>query len=194
MSWDNDRLDKKPCPCGKGVYTITYRSNDWGQHEQRWTMGCSQCKTTHGLHQHAYTDRDGLHDVAFYWVPKAHLRELGDLLRAMEKQQRELTAYLSKQYGGRWLAHFEGMSKKAAWSALTGDGTDYPQLSTFYDHVRRGGLEDVLNGYLRYESAHVVSRILDLDDSGLSSRVQRIRELKDRAAAKEQQIRATAVK
>jgi hypothetical protein len=191
MSWEDDRVDERPCPCGKGVYTITHRSNDWMQHEERWAMVCSRCKTTYGLHQHAYTDRDGIHDVAYYWVPKPDLRELADLQRSIDKQQRELTTFLSKQYGSRWIAHFEGKSKKAIWAALTGDGADYPQLSTFYDHVRRGSLEGVLNGYLRYESAHVVSRILGLDDSELSSRVQSVRQLRADAAAKEQRIRSS---
>jgi hypothetical protein len=194
VSWDDDRIDEKTCPCGKGRYTVTYRSNDWGQHDEHWAMRCTRCNATHGLYNHSYMDRKGMHAVDFWWVPKQHLRELEDLGRAIRKHKDELETYLRNQYGGRWIRHFEGGSKKATWAELTHDGQDYPQLSTFYNHVRLGGLEVVLNSYLRYDTVHVVRRTLGLDDSELSSRVERIADLESDAAVKESQIRAIGVR
>lgn len=194
MSWEDDKIVERTCPCGESLFTITYRSNDWGQHDEHWAMRCSQCQATHGLYTHSYLDRKGINAVDSCWVPKQHLRELEDLEKAVRRQKDELATYLARQYGVKWIRHFEDKSKKATWAELTDDGHDYPQLSTFYSHIRNSGLENILKGYLRYDAVHVVSRILGLNDFELSSRVKGIRDVENGTAAKEKQIRAVGVR
>jgi hypothetical protein len=174
-----------------GRFTITYRSNDWGQHDEQWAMQCSRCKTTHGIYRHGYTDRKGIHAVDFLWAPKQHLRELADLEKTIRNQKDELATYLAKQYGARWLKHFEGASKKTTWAELTADDRNYPQLSTFYGHVRSDGLEHVLKGYLQYDKVETVTRILHPEDAELAARVRQIRDLKSELDTNNDQIRKT---
>jgi hypothetical protein len=65
------------------------------------------------------------------------------------------------------------MSKKAIWSVLVANDS-YPSLATFYDHVRRAGLEKVLAGYLIDRHVETVGRILRLHDSNLDSLVREL--------------------
>jgi hypothetical protein len=190
MSWEDDRVEKRPCPCDKGHYTVTYRSNDWGQHDERWSMDCSQCRKTHGLYQYIINWK-GMHERYSVWAPTQDLRELDELRKALEQQQIGIATHLKTQYEDRWIEHFAGKSKKATWAELTDEGSSYPQLSTFYNHARHYGLESILKGYLRYDQANAVSRILRLDDPDLTSRVAQTCDLENRLAAKNEQVRAT---
>lgn len=150
-------------------------------------MQCLKCKATHGLHSRAYMDRHGMNVVDFMWAPNEQLRELRDLENTIREQKSELATYLEKQHGIRWINHFEGRTKKAIWAELTDNGQAYPQLSTFYNHVRGGGLDRVLKSYLRYEGIEAVTRILQLDDAVLASRTRQVRDLARKLDAKNNQ-------
>ena len=43
MSWEWSKEETHPCPCGKGTYSESYGSNDWGQRDERHTMNCPDC-------------------------------------------------------------------------------------------------------------------------------------------------------
>lgn len=127
--------------------------------------------------------------VDFMWAPNEQLRELTDLEDIIREQKSELATYLAKQHGIRWIKHFEGRTKKAIWAELTDNGRAYPQLSTFYSHVRGGGLDRVLKTYLQYERIETVTRILQLNDAALASRIRQVRDLTSKLDTKNDQTR-----
>jgi hypothetical protein len=134
-------------------------------------------------------DRKGLHVSDFLWVPKRYLHELKALEREIEKRHDEMAKYLETRYGAQWLQHFEHKSKKLTWAELTNNGSVYPQLSTFYGHVRGIGLERILKEYLRYDKVSTITRILRLRDADLTSRMNLIGDLINQVAAKKNQAR-----
>jgi len=193
MSWEDDRTDIRPCPCGKGNSSVTYRSDDWGRHDEVWSMHCPQCQKTYGLYCYV-RNYEMISETYYLWVPKQDLRELENLEAAIQKHEDGVAAYLEHQYGVQWMRHFEGKSKKRVWTELTNDGQCYPQLSTFYGQVRGVGLERVLSGYLRYDTVDTVTHLLNLRDSMLASHVRRMESLKSKLVAKNKLIRAAGVR
>lgn len=192
MSWEESKPEPHPCPCGKGHYTVTHRSDDWGRFEDHWAMHCRHCNTNYVLYTY-YGNRKGITETYHGWVPKPLLCELAELRERIEKEERRLATYLKAQYGEKWRQHFSGKRKKAIWSELTQDGRTYPSLSTFYSHIRNSGLVRVLEEYLAYREAETVIRVLELNDVGLSSIIERIQELEQATKQKEQHVRQKAV-
>jgi len=192
MSWEDNRSEDKPCPCGKSHFTVTFRSNDWGQHEEQWSMYCPECARTHGLYSYIVSHK-GLSDTRYIWLPKRQLRELKELEALIGELKDALAAHLRFRYAAHWTQYFMGKPKKEIWAEVTDNGSRYPQLSTFYSHVRQVGLESALNGYLQYDKVSIVTHILHLDDADLASRVVRIRDLESSLAAKNDAIRAEGV-
>lgn len=192
MSWDSGKPEPHTCPCGKGHYSVTHRSDDWGRFEERWVMHCSHCNTNYALHTY-YRNRKGITETCHGWVRKPLLQELAGLNERMEEEKRGLATYLGKHYGEKWLQHFHGKTKKAIWCELTQDGRTYPSLSTFYSHIRNSGLDSVFKGYLDYREAGTVIRILELNDVKLTSIIEMVRELEQMIEQKEQYTRQQAV-
>jgi hypothetical protein len=60
------------CPCGKSTYTVVSLMDDWNRTEERWTMNCRQCQTTHALHTFWYPD-SGMTVESKRWVQRAAL-------------------------------------------------------------------------------------------------------------------------
>lgn len=60
MSWEVDRVEEKPCPCGEGVYVIEYRSDDWNRYDERGFMKCEKCKDDYKVVTSSEIGRKGL--------------------------------------------------------------------------------------------------------------------------------------
>lgn len=192
MSWEETKPEPRSCPCGRGYYAVTYRSDDWGRFEQRWAMHCPGCATNYALYTY-YVNRKGTTETYYGWVPKPFLRELAELRKRMEEEKRRLATYLETQYNEKWLQHFSCKTKKAVWSELTQNGRTYPSLTTFYSHIRDSGLEYVLKGYLQYRETETIIRVLELDDIDLTSMIEMIQKLEQATEQKEQHVRQEAV-
>ena len=189
MSWEDDRSETRPCPCGSDNFTVTFRSNDWGQHEECWSMHCPKCAETHRVYSYVIMDRKGMAGTRYVWVPRHDIAELHALQESIGKRNDDLTAYLKKYYGRKWVAHFSGVPKKQVWTELTENGRHYPQLSTFYKHVRQSGIAYVLERYFCYDQSETVIRILEIDDANLVSQVIGIADSKRGWETREEQIR-----
>lgn len=70
MSWETVSETKRPCPCGKGTYTITKRCDDWNRYEEYWVMDCLQCKENYKLEVEHIMDRDGIDGEIRSWELK----------------------------------------------------------------------------------------------------------------------------
>lgn len=190
MSWEDHAPTRRPCPCGKGHYTVFQRSDDWGRFEERWEMECGACKEKYGLHSATY-NRKGIHETSSGWVPHAVLQEVAAARLRVEEADKRLTADAASQFGEPWRAHFDGKAKKTIWSELTEDGKCYPSLGTFYTHVRDSGLDRVLARYFDRRELSTVIRILGPSASTLGERMAEVerleRELDARSSCARQQ-------
>lgn len=44
MGWEIDFIEKHPCPCGKGEYEKTSKSDDFFRNKTEYEMLCQECK------------------------------------------------------------------------------------------------------------------------------------------------------
>lgn len=154
-------------------------------------MHCSHCNTHYALYTY-YRNRKGITETCHGWVQKPLLQELAGLNERMEEEKKGIATYLREQYGENWIQHFHRKTKKTIWSELTQDGRTYPQLSTFYTHIRDSGLGSVLESYLEYREAGTVIRALELNDIKLTAILARVRKLEELIEQKEQHVRRNA--
>lgn len=187
MSWEDSKPEPRACPCGKGKYTVTHRSDDWNRFDERWSMLCPRCKADYGLHSYA-TNRKGIAETHYGWVPKRPLDELAELVKRRDDESRKLAVLLVSRYASSWHEHFKRMSKREIWTELTNDGRNYPSLATFYSHVRQLGLEKVLNRYLVYREVETVGRVLKFSASELDSITKHLRALEQAIEKKSTEV------
>ena len=192
MSWEEMGSEHRPCPCRRGHYSVVRHSDDWGRHDEHWTMDCPQCRERYDLYETSF-NRKGLWETFSGWVPKPLLEELAALGRELEAAKQDLAAYLVKHYETRWVAHFKGKTRGAIWAELTRDGQQYPSLGTFYRHVRDSGLTEVLQTYLGYRDVGIVVRVLGLSDPEPDRQVNGIAVLEHNIEQKEKEARRCAV-
>jgi hypothetical protein len=121
MSWEEMVPQTLPCPCGKGSMTRHLEMDDWNRTRQWTEIHCEPCR-----------------------LERKH-RESREAAREQEKSAlHEKAKHLAQErYLVKWLARFQGVSKKQAWLMYTG-GSGYPALGTFYKHVRDMGIEKYL--------------------------------------------------
>lgn len=155
-------------------------------------MHCPRCKAHHALYSYS-TNRRGMTETHYGWVPERLSHELTDLCKRRDDGSESLAIYLETRYGRRWREHFRGKTRRAIWTELAEDGRKYPSLATFYFHVRSSGLEKVLNEYLAYREVETVRRILNLDDSRLGSTIKGIQDLEHAIKRKEREVRQQMV-
>lgn len=77
----------------------------------------------------------------------------------------------SDRYLAKWLALFEGATKKAAWERYTGKA-GYPALGTFYQHIKHSGS---LNKYMEScftNDLELSLRVLGVQDKEIDALLQ----------------------
>ena len=188
MSWEESEPENRPCPCGKGRYTVVRRSDDWGRFDEHWAMHCPRCKADYALYIY-HANRKGITETHHGWVQKSLLRELTQLQEQTDKEKQRLATYLRTKYAGQWHQYFTGKTKKTIWEELTQNGSHYPSLPTFYNHVRHSVVQNMLNSYLEHHNVGIVIRVLGLDDRKLTSVMQGIQDLEKAAENKERHVR-----
>lgn len=187
MSWEDSDPIYRRCPCGKGRYAVVSRSDDWGRHEERWSMECTRCRIVYRLFAY-HSNRKGINETHYGWVPKLVLRDLSRLERGARNEERKLSVYMRRKYRNQWRQHFVNKGKKATWTELTEAGNHYPSLPTFYAHIRHWGVQRLLDEYLTYRKVETVVRVLGLRDTQLMSMVQKVANLEQIAKNGESQI------
>ncbi len=143
-------VDRSPCACGAGTVETTFEMDDWNRSRPSQVIHCPTCEAAHSevLRQRKQNEAD-----------RAAL--LGEAQRLAKER------YLS-----RWLALFEGKSRKAAWQTFTG-GAGYPALETFYKHVReKGGVAEYMTWCFHQEVRHAL-RILQVEDADITDLLDR---------------------
>jgi hypothetical protein len=98
--------------------------------------------------------------------------------------------YLAAHYGDAWRRVFTGKSTKQIWAVLTEGGRKPPSLSTFYSHIRHGGLDGILNQYLCYDEVELICRTLKIKDNKITSLIAEIEQLQKEVQTMEARIRA----
>jgi hypothetical protein len=166
---------------------VTLLSDDWNRFDDRWAMICTRCKNEYALYSYD-VNRKGMSETHRTWAPKALANELKGLHQTIDDEQRRITTRVQTNYGQKWKQHFDGKTKKAIWSELTGAGRIYPSLATFYSHIRYLGLEKVLSRYLDHRELDTIRRVLAIKDSALNTAASRIQDLKRQAEKLHRQI------
>jgi hypothetical protein len=75
------------------------------------------------------------------------------------------------RYLAQWLAVFADMTKKAAWKRVT-EGSGYPALGTFYQHVKHfGSLAKYMEDRLARDLEQSL-RVLEVEDKEIDALLQ----------------------
>jgi hypothetical protein len=122
MSWEVMRTEAGPCECGESTQTFTFEMDDWNRTRSSIEIHCPKCR-----------DRERRQ----WEADQAREKRRAELLRTAQQ-------LASDRYLAKWLALFEGVTKKAAWERYTGQA-GYPALGTFYQHIKHSGS---LNKYM----------------------------------------------
>jgi hypothetical protein len=154
-------------------------------------MECRACNRRFDLFSYVVPHK-GMMETYRGWVLKKLVRELGALIRKAEGKKALLRQQLRRQMSSAWLSHFAGQSKRRVWAELTGGGATYPSLAAFYSHVRHGGFESVLLGYLDGRNLERVQEVLKLERGPLNKLSAEIRKLQKAVKAKEDLVRRQA--
>lgn len=125
--------ETKLCSCGEGTITYLTEMDDWNRFRYETQVNCPTCK--------AEVDE------------KSRLEHQRECNR--EEQLSKAREIAKSRYLDRWLAMYEGLSKREAWLLYTG-GVAYPALGTFYKHVRKEGVE----AYIRQNFSHDFQKAL----------------------------------
>ena len=193
MSWEDTATYRYRCPCGAGTFTVRHRSDDWGRHDEVWEMQCPACISSYVLHEDNRL-RNGTSVAPYGWVPRRLWERYEATQKAKWEAERELHDLFRRRYWERLMEHFDGMSKKDIWEGLTGGGTGYPVLSTFYKHVHDDGLENVIDGFVNSRGIGRISALLSVSDTDISTLLDDISSLARDEEAKLSEIRHIAVR
>jgi|AntAceMinimDraft_11_1070367.scaffolds.fasta_scaffold02477_5 hypothetical protein len=139
MSWEIDRILKRPCDCGASVFEYVQSSNDWGQFEETLINHCPKCLAA---------------------------REANQKRRVELKERIKVLA--GSRYLAMWFESFNGLNKRQVWHRLTG-GRGYPSLGTFYMHTKSEGLDHYLFRVFHQDIADALSLLGVVDNEVTSA-------------------------
>lgn len=182
MSWEEMSVDKHPCPCGKGTYSVTHRMDDWNRSDSSMQMDCEECRVTFVLFSESQ-NRGGIPHTVQFWISKATEVEYGHMRATAVSDRTKAKELRTQRYLPRWKALFEGKNKKQAWGILTNNGERYPALGTFYLHTKEEGLVEYIERHFKDADERAFNEILKL----LGVEDVEVAGLMERAATTEQE-------
>jgi hypothetical protein len=163
MSWDSiDSAEK--CPCGKGSYTVSHHSNDWGQHRTTWRMDCPLCKRRYALHAFACYP-NGLFSEGYRWILKGAYNQAQKLLQRSEVSKKRALGLAREKYLNQFVTRFDGASKRHVWDSLFEAIPNYKILSTFYEHTKGKAPREYLTEEFSHHAIAAVRNILGVQDT-----------------------------
>lgn len=175
MSWEYSET-KHVCPCGKGTYTETTGSNDWGQSSSAWKMDCPSCKLNHALHTYEYF-RHGMRSEGHRWIKKQSYDKATELLNKAKHLKDRAVKLARSRYLNTLVAQFENSSKKAVWEALHANIKWYKSLGTFYQHTKGKSKREYLAEIFSDHHLNDVFKIIRVSDEeihGLNAQVENL--------------------
>lgn len=145
MGYEVMSVEETPCACGAGTFVFTFEMDDWNRTRSTKTIRCGVCQAAHDEVVRQRRENE---------IRRAQLLERARALAA-------------ERYLARWMALFEGVSKKVAWERYTG-GEGYPTLGTFYKHVKDRGLAPYMRWCFMNDIANAL-KIIDVNDSEVAA-------------------------
>lgn len=151
MEWKEIARETHPCPCGECSVLVI---REWDvDHQVRTRYRFDGECAPPGYESYPYEiQRDGLWYTMVRTVRSETLREVERLRNEADALFREADGLAEGRCLERWLAHFDGESKRAVWTRLQAvepDNIWFPALPTFYRQVREAGLRDYLIRHFR---------------------------------------------
>ncbi len=175
MSWEEMSVEKHPCPCGKGTYSVTLRMDDWHRTAKSMKMDCEDCRGQYVIHTEN-SHRSGLPHVVQFWISKDVAAEHDRLLEEARTARSKIVNLRTQRHLPKWLALFGNKNKKQAWALLTNKGDRYPALGTFYQHTKEEGLPQYLERHFRNADDSAFNEMLNLlgvEDAELAGLMKR---------------------
>ncbi len=175
MSWEEMSVDKHPCPCGRGTFSVAHRMDDWNRSDTSMRMDCQDCRDGYVIYSEK-SYRSGMPRVVQFWISKeisVEYDKLSNEAKALRAQEKSLR---TQRHLSAWLALFTGKNKKQSWELLTNNGEKYPALGTFYQHTKDEGLTAYLERHFKNADDHSFSEILKLlhvEDAELAGMLER---------------------
>lgn len=183
MSWEEMSVDRHPCPCGKGTYSVTTLMDDWNRTNSSMHMDCEECRSKFVLFSE-HQNRGGVPHTVKFWISKEAEVEYGCLREASASARRQVKNLRTQRYLSQWKALFLGKNKKQAWKILTSNGVRYPALGTFYLHTKDEGLDAYLERHFKNADDRTwleIATALGVDDREISDLVKRADEFESNA-------------
>lgn len=175
MNWEVMSVEKHPCPCGKGIYSVTHRMDDWNRTDISKSMDCEVCRERYVIYsENLY--RSGMPGVAQFWISKEVRAEYERLLNEAKALRRQVQILRDQRYLPKWNALFQGKNKKQSWKILTNKGKRYPALGTFYQHTKEEGLAEYLERHFKNaddRDFNEILKILGVEDAEVASLIKR---------------------
>lgn len=146
MGWSVDSERELDCPCKRGTFTVSYRSDDWSRSDEVWTMNCEACRLTYVLVTFTGLDQDAIPASAYGWVSTETCRD-ASRRRAQALRLREHGRAIVETLFAAWSDSLDRTTKKSIWRQLTANGARYPSLATFYQHLKYRELDSYIRTY-----------------------------------------------
>ncbi|MCZ2258073.1 hypothetical protein [Sporosarcina sp. G11-34] len=156
MSWEEMSDRSYPCSCGKGTYTVLIEMDDWNRQRENRVMHCSGC---------AKKEKE-------YEIKKVNEKEL------LQKLDEEVKIHFAKRYMDQSLKYFAATkNKKEKWALAKDMGIEKDSISTFYNRWKSKGMDEYIRNLANYNNMQKIIQVLNIEDSGLDSKVEQAMEL-----------------
>lgn len=179
MSWDSTET-KRPCPCGKGTFTIVDRSDDWGRSESHWKMDCPDCRKRYSLYTYGFY-RSGLYEECHRWINKGKYDEARKLQEESKRTQKIAVELSVERHLSALMTLFDAMSKKAIWETLSKHIKPFKSLGTFYQHTKGKEKYEYLKELFYFSNLRALLQTAEADDGEIKELIEKSELLESRA-------------
>lgn len=179
MSWDSTET-KRPCPCGRGTYTIVDRSDDWSRFESHWKMDCLDCKENYSLHTYGYY-HSGLYEEGHRWVEKGTYDEAQKLQKESKRIQNIAVDLSVDRCLPAFMDLFDAKSKKAIWERLSQYIKPFKSLGTFYQHTKGKEKYEYLKELFCFSHLLALMQAAEVEDNEIKELINKAESLESRA-------------
>lgn len=180
MSWEDDRVDKKQCPCGKGTYSVISSSDDWNRFRVSWAMNCPDCKLNYRLFEFTYY-QDGMTETGFRWVKTEIFDRARDMMARAERLKNSCVADAKAKYLETLVQLWANLSKKDICTKLQKGLSHFSSLGTFYKHTKGMDRRTYLADLFQENQLLDLLRLIGIKDSGLEASFREANRLKSDA-------------
>ncbi len=150
MSWEEDRVEERKCPCNKGTFTETHSSDDWNRFRTSWVMNCPDYRVNYRLHEFAYY-HDAMPEIRRCWVETATYDQAIAMNTRAVLLRSTSVANAKARYLYKLVQELSCLSNKENWSKLNKGLRHFSRLSTFYIHTKGAGKRAYIGNLFHYD-------------------------------------------